>query len=128
VRVTKGALFLAFPCDEAAREVDRRLFKLYQFFKVPTPEWLAEHQRYHLPDSKVVRELLTAEKVAWREVSGERSLTHFIVSLLISSKALNALWSMIFRNRPNRVLRMGSIPLLHGEPHYRLLWVVKPLK
>jgi len=128
LRVTRGTLFLACPCDEGARQVEDRLSKLYQMLGVSAPDWLQDHLRKVIPDSDAIRQTLDEHKASWREITGESTTAHFFVSLLISIKIINRLWEFIFRGRANAAKRLGSARILVGRRHYRKLWVVKPTK
>jgi hypothetical protein len=125
LRVTKGSLLLACPCGSAARRVDGLLGRLYRYFGIPTPDWLKEHLELTLPNPDAIRQALETADAKAREVSGESVLTHFLVSLLISTNAANRCWTRLFLNRPDRAKRLGKCRLLKWGPGYRRLWVVK---
>lgn len=124
LRITKGTLFLAFPCDDAARRMDRRLSSIYKSFGVKTPDWLEDHLHKVIPDSETIRQALIEQHAAHREISGESALMHFLVSLLTSMKILNRLWEKIFGGKPERIQRFATMPILRMGWHYRKLWVI----
>ena len=124
LRVTKGFLFIACPCDAGARRTDERLMKLYHWLGIRPPEWLEEHLLKRIPDSQEIEGLLSENRVRWKVVVGESATAHFIVSLLISSRGLNRFWEGIFSGRPGRAKHLGGLALLRHKSHYRKLWII----
>lgn len=124
IRMTKGTLFLACPCGEAARRADEWLGKLYRFMDITPPGWLEEHLGRRIPDPEEITEALRRLGLSWREVPGESAITHVIVSLLIGFKFLNTFWRSIFQKRADRARRIASLGSFLGTSPYRRLWVV----
>lgn len=124
VRVTKGTLFLACPCGEAARRADSFLSRLYGLLGTTRPEWLQEHLNKRIPGSKEITGGLKQSGISWLEVPGESAITHVIVSLLISAKFLNNIWRSLFITRAERAKRIASLGSFLGTSPYRRLWVV----
>lgn len=124
LRVTKRTLFLACPCDEGARQADDKLAKLYRLLRVQTPDWLEDHQQKGLPEAEAIRYVLRQCGVAWREIPGESTLTHLLVSMLISSRLLNRWWETIFSKKPHLAIRIAQMHLFSGIRRYRRLWVI----
>lgn len=124
IRVARGTIFLACPCGDGARKVDRRLAGLYRFSRIRWPDWLEEHLQKRIPDADQIRDALLQQGATWREISGESTLMHFIVSLLISSRFLNRLWASIFSGKPRRVDLFARLRLMPHSRPYRRLWVI----
>jgi hypothetical protein len=125
LRVTRGTLLLACPCGSPARSVDGFLGRLYHLLHIPIPDWLSEHLALTLPEPEAIRLTLLAQKAHVKELPGESVATHFLVALLISTKAANRLWTSIFQGRPDRARRVGNWGPIKWGPAYRRLWVVK---
>jgi len=125
LRVTKGHLFIACPCDEAARRTDRRLMKLYRSLGIRPPDWLEDHLLKRIPDNQEIEGPLGERKACWKVVVGESAKAHFIVSLLIASRWLNRFWERVFSGRPERAKSIGSCRILQGRKYYRRLWIVE---
>ena len=124
LRVTKGHLFIACPCDEAARSADGRLMKLYRSLGIRPPDWLEDHLQKRIPDSQEIERPLEELKARWKTVVGESTASHFIVTLLISNRWLNRFWERIFGGQPGRAKSIARCRLLRGRRHYRKLWIV----
>lgn len=124
VRITGETLFLACPCGQPARRLDSFLFKLYESLKISPPEWMIEHIRMGIPDAESIRSVLRHCSVSFRELPGESWITHFVVTLLISSRLLNNFWRRVFLKNTGRVRKIGRISILTGRSPYRRLWVV----
>jgi len=124
LKVTKGYLFIACPCDEAARRSDERLMKLYRWLGIRPPEWLEDHLQKRIPDSQEIEGPLGERKARWKTVIGESTASHIIVSLLISSKLLNRFWESIFKQHPSRARALGTLRILKSKSHYRKLWII----
>jgi hypothetical protein len=125
LRVTRGKLLLACPCGSAARSVDGFLGRTYRFLHIPIPDWLSEHLALTLPDPEAIRLTLLAQKTLVKEIPGESVLTHFLVALLISTKAANLFWTRLFQGRPDRARKLGNWGPVKWGPAYRRLWVIQ---
>ncbi|MCX6638948.1 MAG: methyltransferase domain-containing protein [bacterium] len=125
LRVTGGTLLMACPCGEPARRIDHYIAELYHLLKINPPDWLQEHLQQKLPDAATIRDILTNNGVAFKEIPGESTLTHFLVSLLISTNWLNRFWSRLFLRQPERACNLSRLPLLRLGQDYRTLWVVR---
>ncbi len=124
LRVTNRHLFIACPCDEAARRADEQLMKLYRWLGILPPEWLEDHLQKRIPDSREIEEPLGERKARWKAITGESTASHFIVSLLISMRWLNRIWARIFSYKPDRAKVLARCRLLRSRRHYRKMWLI----
>jgi hypothetical protein len=88
------------------------------------PDWLEEHLQKKIPDADEIRKALLQQGATWREIIGESTLMHFIISLLISSRFLNRLWALIFSGKPRRAESFAGLRLLPNSRPYRRLWII----
>jgi hypothetical protein len=125
VRVTGGTLFLAMPCGRRAGAIDGFFLAIYSLLKIDPPEWMVEHRQMGMPDAAAIRSCLDECSVSYREVSGESSILHPVITLLISMKVLNNCWRRILFRRPGRARFVGRCASLAGLLPYRRLWIVE---
>lgn len=124
IRVTKGTFFLACPCGRGAHRIDRWLLRAYRVLSIKPPDWLEEHLRMGIPEPEDIRDVLKSQTLSWREEKGESTFVHAKVSLLISARFLNNLWSSIIRNRADLAGRIARWAKFPGVSPYRRLWIV----
>lgn len=124
IRVTEDTLFLACPCGDAARRVDRLISDLYKLIRVPEPVWLKEHLERRIPDFNEIRAAIEETGKPFREESGESVITHFFVTFLISIKALNQIWKKLFFKHPSTAVEAAKIASFPEFLSYRKLWII----
>jgi len=124
LRVSKESLFLACPCGNPARRLDGFFLHLYGLFRIPPPDWMAEHREMEIPDAGSIRLSLSQSGASFRELPGESWVIHFFVTLLISLRMLNNQWRKMFQNKRELAGKLGRIGVLSGRAPYRKLWIV----
>ncbi len=124
LRVTDQTLFIACPCGASARNADRFLNRCYEFFSIPTPDWLKEHNEHRLPERESIGSAIRDAGFPYRELNGEPIFVHIIVTFLVATRFSNNLWRSLFLKRLDRARKIASFTVLSSAKSYRKLWVV----